>query len=246
MAGLRTLGLNWLDVVILLVLLLGIIRGLRAGFIRLLLGLVGFVLGFWGASTWARSAVQLSERSFRAVTVLASVIRRYIDIPTDVALMPIKAISPSDIMAGVRTLPLPPDLKTSIARYLNSLLSNMNTVPTATVGDFLYKAFASLCLHAVAFLLILYIIRGIALVMADVLSQTFAQGSAGALTNGLLGAALGLAQSAISLVAIIGLLTPLVNLSPSADLARVFATSRIAPALSRSFMWAVSRFGGGF
>ena len=245
MTNVQNLGLNLLDAIILLVMALGLIRGFRTGFIRVILGLAGFVLGFWGAATWATSVVQFSERWFRMVTAISSVMRKYIEIPAEVALMPVKSLGVSDIMNRLLTLPLPADLKSSVARYLTSLLYNIDTVSTSTVGDFLYKAFASLCLHAIAFILILCVVRGIAVVMADVLAQTIASGTGGALTNRLLGGFIGMTQAVAVMVAFVGLASPLANLSGSANLANLFSKSIIAPVLSRAFMWAINTLGGG-
>lgn len=239
-------GLGWLDVVIVLVLAWGAFRGLRVGFIKLLTSMVGYVLGFWGAATWAPSVVHLAESKFSLVTTLSLLTRQYVTIPAEVALQPVKSLNPAEIVKQILGLPLPQDLRTAIAGYVSTLLANVGTVGANTVGEYLYKAFASLCLHAIAFLVILFIIRGISVVMSDVLTQTLASGKPASLLNRLMGAVLGVVEICVALIAIIGLITPIANLASGKGASSIFTTSLLAPQMAKAFMWGVTRLGGGF
>lgn len=235
---------NWLDLVLVLVILYGIYRGLRAGFIRMILGLVGVALGFWGAATWSPALVAWSENKFRWVSSFSLVTRKHISIPLEVATKPLKDLDPSEMVQTVLSLPLPQELKAATARYISNLGMSMGASGASTVGEYLYRTLASLCLHAAAFILIFFVVRGIAALMSEVLTRTLAGGIAGSFINRLLGASAGFLQTTIVLVAMCGLLTPILNMS-AFSIGKTFAESRIVPILSRTFMWAVGRFGGG-
>jgi len=235
---------NWLDVVLLLIMLYGIYRGLRAGFIRMILGLAGYALGFWGAATWSPALVSYSENKFRWVSSFSMVTRKYISIPIEVATKPLKDLDASQLVQTVLSLPLPQELKEFMARHISNLGMSMGASGASTVGEYLYRTLASLCLHAAAFVFIFFVVRGIAGLMSEVLTRTLAGGLAGSSINRFLGAGAGFLQTTIVLVAVFGLLTPIMNMG-AFSLGKTLAESRIVPVLSRTFMWAVSRFGGG-
>jgi uncharacterized membrane protein required for colicin V production len=235
---------NWLDVVLVLVVLYGIYRGFRAGFIRMILGLAGVALGFWGAATWSPALVAYSENKFRWVTSFSLVTRKYISIPLEVATKPLKDLNPAELVRTVLSLPIPDELKATTARYISNLSMSMGASGASTVGEYLYRALASLCLHAAAFIFLFFLVRGIAALMSEVLTRTLAGGMAGSFINRALGASAGLLQTTIVLVALFGLLAPILNMS-AFSLGKTLAESRIVPVLSRTFMWAVARFGGG-
>lgn len=245
METMAQLGVNWLDIVISALLLWGVLRGLRAGFIRRTMSLAGLILGFWGAATWSASVVHLLEERFRVVSSFAGMARQYISIPTEVALIPMQPGGQQEIVNHVLMLPLHPEFKAKIANYMSTLLANMGTIGARTVGEFIYKALASLLLHALAFVVILLVVRGVSVLMAEVLTQIMASGVTSNLTNRLLGAGLGLLETLVLLVALIGLLTPIANVAGGKGLSQVLMDSRIAPVLARMFIWAMGALGGG-
>lgn len=240
-----SLGFNLLDWAILAILVLGFLRGFRQGFIRLLFGVAGFALGFLGAVKWATSLVHLSEKWFRLVSTTMGFIKGRISIPAEVALLPLRSLDTADIIRRLLRLPLSPELKDSVSQYLASLLFDMDTVANSAAGDFLYRAIASLLVHALAFVLVLWLIRTITAVVADILVQAMASHGSRALTDRLFGGALGSVQTAALLAAMVGLLNPVAGLAGNRLFGDLFLSSKIAPTLSGLYMWAINLVKGG-
>ena len=239
------MDLNWLDILIAVLLLWGAARGLRAGFIRRFMSLAGLICGFWGAAKWSAPLVNLVEAQFRAVSHLAGILRQYISIPAEVALVPVQPGGYADAIHHVLVLPLPADMRDKLAAHLANLLGNMSAISGSTIGEVIYRAVASLALHAVAFLVILSIIRAISVLLAEVMTQIMASGTASSLTNRLLGAGLGLTESLAVLVVLMGLLMPIANLTGGRGLGSLVVNSKVAPFLAAIFMWAVRLIAGG-
>jgi uncharacterized membrane protein required for colicin V production len=185
------MSLNWIDVVILLILLAGAWQGFRLGLILTLGRLLGFLGGVWLAGRYYLTAARFLGVQLGLDKLLAGI------------LSPLTANIPAAI----------PTIKLFGSRSSNgfppSLWAPVSNAQAGIYGSGMAQSLALAIVKVIAFLLIMALVSYLVTVVASFLSGIVHHLMLGGFDR-LGGVGVGLATRVLELVVVIGLLTPVV------------------------------------
>ncbi len=205
--------MNWLDLVIILFIAWGALKGFSLGLIRTFFGTVGLVAGLAGAYWYAPQLGEFLDRQYQLVDWATTFFQ--------------DRVSPSSFPDGN----LAASYHEAFARYL----TKMGYVRvSADFGAIVYEGLGNLVVEALSFLLIFVVIRVVLGLAASVLHRTVAWGPVAGL-NRLTGLIFGAAQNAVILALGLGLVTPFLSVGLLQPLAAGIEGSRYAQGLLNVF-----------
>jgi membrane protein required for colicin V production len=228
--------LNFVDIIILIALAVGTIRGLRRGLIRSLLGLLGLVLGLVLASQFYRPLCQYLESRYSWVSSLAGSIAPHLPLATPVAFTP--ATDGSSLTNAIHNLSLPE----FVTSYLTSSAS-AGVPPGSTVGEALAYVLASGLVGVACFLFIFACVQLVALVLGELMARVVAVTPL-VILDRLAGLAMGLGWSAVILSLLVGGVGLLGTVPAFSFLQDALEGSKLAPALLSLFEFLLPRAPG--
>jgi uncharacterized membrane protein required for colicin V production len=185
------MNLNWLDLIILLVLLGGAWGGFRRGLILTAGGLLGFLGGIWLAGQYYHSAAQFLGIKLGMDNLFARVLAPFTaNIPTATSTIRLFTTGSSK-------------------GFPASLWMPVSNAQVGIYGSTMARSLALAIVNVIAFLLIMLLVSWLVMMVASFLSRTVHLLMLGGVDR-LGGVGLGLVTRVLELAVIIGLLTPIV------------------------------------
>ncbi len=183
--------LNWVDVIILLILLAGAWGGFRRGLILTAGGLLGFLGGIWLAGQYYHTAAQFLGVQLGLDNLFARILAPFT----------------ANIPAATSTIQL---FSTGLSKgFPASLWVPVSNAQAGIYGSTMAHSLALAIVNVIAFLLIMVLVSWLVMMVASFLSRAVHILMLGGLDR-LGGVGLGLATRVLELAVVIGLLTPVV------------------------------------
>jgi uncharacterized membrane protein required for colicin V production len=183
--------LNWIDVIILLILLGGVWQGFRRGLILTLGGLLGFLGGIWLAGRYYITAARFLGVQLGLDKLFAGILAPFT----------------ANIPAAIPTIRL--FGSGSSSGFPPSLWVPVSNAQAGIYGSGMAQSLALAIVKVIAFLLIMILVGYLVMVVASFLSRAVHLLMLGGLDR-LGGMGIGLVTRVLELVVVIGLLTPVV------------------------------------
>ncbi len=228
---------NWVDGVIVVILLFGALRGYRSGFLRTIISLGITIGGFLAAIFYHPQVATWLNDLFRLQDKIVTYLTPKITIPT----MPISEADPIGFLAEhVLKMNLPQATLDYLRTSVESLGKVNVQAMAGNLGGLVASLLASLLINALAFFLILIGISMVGNVGLFMLRHVLRV--AGSLPDRLFGLAVGGIQSAAVIVASIAMVVPLLASMGQATISDSVAKSMLANYLMNLYYSALSLF----
>jgi uncharacterized membrane protein required for colicin V production len=224
--------MNGLDLLILIIVILGVLSGLRQGLGRMLARWAGLIVALIAGALSAQPIAAWVDTQWGLVPRLAAVISRYVRLPRELAEL---ELSTQALAAFLEQTPLPvaaPDLLPALERFLSQNVAPALARGTTTMGAFIHDGLARLLLVVSVFLVVFVLARWVTVaVVASILSplRLFS-------IDRLLGAALGGLERVAVLSVILGVLAPWLTMPALTFIHTAVEGSRYAPMLMSIFL----------
>ncbi|GAW93700.1 CvpA family protein [Calderihabitans maritimus] len=225
--------MNYVDITIIILLLLGAWRGYRSGLLETLGGLAGFLLSLLLAVFYTRSLAAILDQSFGIIDWLKGWLNAHI--PVAALLQQVERQS----VSGVEQLSLPPFYQKLLVGYLGKSLAAGGTA-YESVSEALAAAIASFLLQGITFLLIWFGSLLVLKVFFRLITRSIDKTLLGAV-NRLAGTAVGFLTTYLVVGAIAALITPLLALYATRPESVFYSLSR-SVAGSYLIPWLVNGF----
>lgn len=230
--------MNWLDLVVIALLVLGAFRGLRRGLIRSVLGLAGLVLGLVLASQLYRPLADYLELHYGTVSRMASGISPHLPLASTVASAP--AGESGALVSAIENLPLPE----LVSRYLLTISEQAAALPSAaTVGEALSHLLAASIVGVLCFVAVFAATQVVALLLSAAISGLVSVTPL-VIVDRLAGLALGALYVGVILTLVIGGLSLLSAMPAFAFLRPALAGSTTTPVFLGVFEFLMPRVPG--
>jgi len=224
--------LNWLDLLILAVVGLGVLSGLRLGFGRMCARLVSLLAAVAAAALAAAPLAAWSDGRWGLVTRLTPTISRYVQLPRALANLDLATAPLAGLLDQLHLPNMVPSLMPVLERWLNEGVAPALARGTTTVGAFIHDTMARMLLMAAVFFAVFLIVKwAIGLAITAALAPLRVGG-----VDRLLGAAFGGAEKALFLGITLGVLSPWFGTPALGFMNTAVAGSRYARALIDTFL----------
>jgi hypothetical protein len=228
---------NWIDGVIVLMLLIGAFRGYRSGFLRAVIGLSVTIGGVVAAIMYHPQVALWLNDLFKLQEKIITYLTPRITIPT----MPISEADPIGFLAEhVLKMKLPQATLDYLRESVESLGKINVQAMAGNLSELVASLLASLLINALAFLTILVGIHLAGNVLLFFLRHILRV--AGSLPDRLFGLAVGGLQSAALVVAVLALIVPILASGGQTTLAEAVSESMLADYLMKLYYSILSLF----
>ncbi len=227
-------GVNWADLVALMVLGWGAFRGFQQGFLRTFLLAAGYLGAAALAARYSFPVVERLDQKAGLVTSLRELLERYLPLPASLQVQGITPAQFTDPTPWLNRLPLPPAFMEWVGRYAASA---GHLLPGGITGArTVYHLLATWVLGSLAFLLMFWAGRVMVNLLVGVLGRAVRLTPLGALDRGA-GLLAGLLYSGAILAVAFGLLAPLAAVGGAGPITGSLQGSRAAAYFGQLFLW---------
>jgi len=211
------MNLNLIDLLLIVFLLLGIIKGYKKGLLNSLVGLCSSILGLFIAIKTHSYFVEWLEAKYQYASKLSHYFEQRLALSEAVSELPIGTAPLSESStAAWESLQLPEVLKAQLLEFSQGMGEKFRQAAEASIGDVLYLFLANIVINLLAIILIWFVInKGLCLLsyfFTSLTKDTFL-GS----INRIGGVCIGLLIRVLILTIIIGLCSPLLNIAPHTE-----------------------------
>lgn len=218
--------MNWLDVGILILLALGLLRGLRRGIGVVCVGMAGLLVSLATAFLACPRLVAYLQTRHGLVTAAGEFLQRHVRLPVPAAAIRLAGTAPEDIQSALEGLPVSGWVRALLLEH-GAEVAAMGRDGLVSVGDLVYHILGSY-LVAVAVFVALFVTARLVLAGAgQAISQALEPIPVLGTMSRLVGGGLGAAERALEVAVMLGLATAFSPLAPFLD--RPLAGSRLAP-----------------
>ncbi len=223
--------MNWLDAVIIGLVVLAALSGFREGFTRMAARLGGLVLALLLAPRLAGPVARWLDEQFTLIDRLTSFFARHLRLPPDVLGLDLSNTASAEVLESLGFLRLVPGLQMALGRFLDESLAQAIMHGQTNVSWFIYDGLARILLIVGCFFVLFFLIRCTVHALTMLIAAPLYIGG----IDRLLGASLGALQCAVVCAVILGLLAPWLTLPALEGLHESVIRSTYAP-------WLIQRF----
>lgn len=203
--------MNWVDYVILVIVLLGAWRGYRKGFLAAFAKLASYILGFLGAVLFYKPfAEYLSKISALKAWVIQSA-GQYIHLPENLQKIPIQSLSINKVQDALNTMSLPEMYKKQVAEMIQQLGVIANKADVFTISDAIHQLIAGVIIKIIAFIILILVIEVCTSLIFAIFSKLMKYSPAGFLDKGA-GIILGSTRSILVVTLTLAVANPILTL----------------------------------
>lgn len=208
--------MNLIDLLLIVFLLLGIIKGYKKGLLNSLVGLCSSILGLFIAIKTHAYLVAWLETKYQSVSKLSHYFAERLAISEAVSTLPIGTLPLSEPSSAWEGLLLPAILKAQLLEFSQGMGEKMRLAAEASIGDVLYLFLANIVMNFLAIILIWLVINKGLCLLAYFFTSLTKETFLGSL-NRIGGVCIGLLIRILVLTIIIGLCSPLFNVAPHTE-----------------------------
>ncbi|MEW6524215.1 MAG: CvpA family protein [Bacillota bacterium] len=223
--------MNWLDLIIIVAVTLGILSGFRKGLGRMLARVVGLVVALFVAALAARPVASWADSTWELVAKLSSILSRHLRLPHELATSDLITTPLGSILERLQLTAVVPGLGPALERFLNDSLAPALARGSMTVGAFIHEGLARILLVVAAFFVVFLVVRSVTGLAVTLVTAPLRIGG----VDRLLGAAFGGLERAALLAIILGVLAPWLGMPNLAFMNAAVVGSRYAPGLIAAF-----------
>jgi uncharacterized membrane protein required for colicin V production len=227
-------SLTTVDYAILAILVVAVAIGWARGLVELLTGFVVFFVAATVAGRYADQVVGWLNRLWGVRERLAGVLARRINLPPDAYRIHTDGISWQKALEWLQFVPLPQPYKLVLAQRIATWST---TAGHKTVAEFIVQQLAAGVLHALVFLLLILVIGWLLSLLGRLVSDQVKELPLVGPTNRLLGAAVSVAETAVGIAIVIGLLTPVLSMYGMPQFGTAVGTAHLTPYFLSVFHW---------
>ncbi len=195
--------MNWVDWVIIVIILGTTVRGARRGFILTLTGLAAQVGSIVAAFILTRPLTSFLETRLGWASALASFLGRHIKLPAEFGSTGISNLSSGQLWSLLEQSGLPEQYKDAVVTWI----ADSPGGTAVTLQAFIHQSLGMLLLNALVFIALLILARWVITLFGRGVSEAVRTVGAGGLDRAG-GFALGLAQGALLVALVLGLTLP--------------------------------------
>lgn len=206
--------MNIVDLVIIVLIALGAVTGYRRGLIESLAGLFSNIIGFFAALKYYSSLVLWASTYFNLKMSLQTYFQTHLVLPVPLMQLKLDKVPLSEIGNYLDKIKLPIVLKAQLIEYIQSLEAGMLT--QAKLGDVIFQYLATAIINAGAFILIWFLVNILIMLIVGVVRSITNNTVIGSVDHGA-GLLIGMVLTGFTLTIIIGLLSPLLQVTNLAE-----------------------------
>lgn len=225
---------NWLDVVFILIIVWGGLRGYHRGLARTLLSLTGLVIAFPAAGLLTPQAAAYVNDSWQATPSVAEFLERHVALPAGLSSAPISTIVAEDVVDKLRVFQLPEGYIGTVGKVVSELGAAASTHGVQTIGEFVFFGMAAILVNTLLFILLFALVRGLFALLTAGMAEKAGLGMIGVL-NRLAGMATGMALTSAVLMTVLGVVSSLLSIGLLRPIAELVSNSMIAQRLLNLF-----------
>lgn len=218
--------MNWLDVGILILLALGVLRGLRRGIGVVSVGVAGLLVSLAAAFLACPRLVTYLQLRYGLVTAAGEFLQRHLRLPVPAAAVRLAGTAPEDIQAALEGLPVGGWVRALLLEH-GPQVAAMGGDGLVSVGDLVYHVLGSYLVAVAVFVGVFMLARLVLNGVGHAVSQVLAPVPVLGTVNRLVGGALGAAERALMVAVVLGVATAITPLAPFLD--GPLSGSRLAP-----------------
>lgn len=225
------LGLNLLDIILLIFLVVAAWKGARSGLTRSLLHLAAIVTGTIAGFMYAPELAARLDTQWGLIGRVEGFVGKVVHLPVE-AMSASISTSSSRVQALIGNLGLPAPLESALRQYANT--SPPPGPNHASLGAVVYNAIALMLVKALAFILIFLAVWVVVQILIMVLTPVV-RGSFLRLPDSLGGALLGLLSTGLFLTLAFGVLSPFLSMSFLEPVTGLVEGSRLASLFLKAY-----------
>lgn len=203
--------MNLIDLLLIISLLLGLIKGFRKGLLNSLVGLFSCLIGFFVALKSYFYLVKWLEVKFQLTVKLAQYFEKRLVLSETVSQLEIGTLPIADVSTSIDGLPLPEMLRMQLFDFMQKIGEQISQNAEACLGDVLYLFLAEFVLKILVIILIWFVVDKGLMFFSRFLTKLTENTFIGAL-NKVGGVCIGLLIRVLILTIVIGLISPLFSL----------------------------------
>ncbi|NLO76255.1 MAG: CvpA family protein [Clostridia bacterium] len=210
------MNMNLIDLLLIVFLLLGIIKGYRKGLLNSLVGLCSSIIGLFVAIKTYSYVVAWLEAKYQFTSKLSQYFAERLTFSETVGESTLGSLPLSEASPAWGGLPLPEILKTQLLEISQGLGEKFGQAAVTNIGDVLYLFLAEKVLNLLAIILIWFVVNKGLCLLSNFFTSLTKDTFLGSL-NRIGGICIGLLIRVLILTIIIGLCNPLFNVAPHAE-----------------------------
>ncbi len=211
--------MNWVDWVIVVVILGTTMTGFRRGFVLTLTGLIAQIGSLVAAYFLTKPVASFLETRFGWASSLAGFLGKYIHLPADFSSTGVSNLSSGQLWSMLERSGLPEQYKDAVVTWI----ADSPGTAVVTLDRFIHQSLGMLLLNVLVFVGLLFIARWVITLFGKGVSEAVHTVGAGGLDR-VGGLALGAAQGGLFVALILGLIMPFVATWSPAGAAAVNAS----------------------
>jgi len=210
------MNFNLIDLLLIVFLLIGLIKGYKKGLLSSLVGLGSSILGLFIAIKTHSFLVEWLEAQYQSVSKLALYFGERLSLSEAVSEWQIGTLPLAEPSTAWESLQLPEILKAQLLEFSQGMSESFRLAAEASIGDVLYLFLANIVLNLLAIILIWFVINKGLCLMAYFFTSLTKDTFLGSI-NRIGGVCVGLLIRVLILTIIIGLSNPLFNVAPHTE-----------------------------
>jgi len=199
--------MNVIDIGILIILILGGIRGYRRGLLLTVVGLGSYLVGLLVATRYYGVVAAFFNQKFGLTEHVSTYLGANSSIPAATAQAGVPVLHPSQVGTAVAGLPIPVFARQELTSSVNDIINLSFQQGITRLGEAITYFFASTIVDALAFLVLCLVVSKLVRMIAGWLTD-FSGGSLLGGINRSTGLVAGLATASLLLVVVAGVLVP--------------------------------------
>lgn len=203
--------LNWLDIILAIFLLYGLIQGLRRGFLQTLAGLVGYGLGMLAGFLYYRQLGNMLFQQWKDSPAWLALLQKILPVPRELYALPAAKISTSTMQTAINQLVKDPAAKGQFEHLLAQLGQATQDPLVHNAAEAVYRMVGLALVEGIAFGLLFIGVIALVRLTVRMLGKLMDATPLG-LINRLAGGAAGLAKSTLGLAIFLLVLAPMAPL----------------------------------
>jgi uncharacterized membrane protein required for colicin V production len=217
-------GFNWLDWVLVILLVFSFVYGYQRGLVGLLAGLLAYFLALFIAGRYTAPLVEWLERSYETTSKLADTLSHHVNLPAEANQIPAQAIPWEKVVLWF-SLPLPQEYKVQLAKKVEAWSASGAQV---SVADFLFNEVATGILSAAVFLVLAGVTGYVLAYAGKLISEYMSSLPLLGFGNRAFGAVAGLLATGSFMAVFFSVVTPLLSLKMFSSIAGAMSGSKVA------------------
>lgn len=218
--------MNLIDLLLIIFLLLGVIKGFKKGFLNSLVDLVSSLIGLFVAIKTHLYLARWLETKFQLTATFAQYFEKRLALSQAVSQLKVGTLPSSDVSTYEDILQLPEKLKFLLWDFAQKIGEQIGEMGDACLGDVLYLFLAEILLKVLVLILIWFVVAQGLRLFSRLLTKLTENTFLGSL-NKLGGVCTGLLIRVLTLTIIIGLSSPLFNIAQHTEPSFLSAVLRI-------------------